>query len=351
MIDRRSFEADWIASIKDIGGLANRLVAERTIHAFYLLQKIEKSKLSGSYVFKGGTACMLLFQRTHRFSVDIDLLVDPKCQIRIGDIALSLRDEIFYRVEEDVRKAGPIRKRHFKFYYRSAIDNTYVEHYVLLDAVFESNPYTQIEDRPIEFPWLVTKEPLKEVPMPSPSDLLGDKLCALAPHTVGVLFSDGKDVETIKQLFDVARLAERTDIQTKVAFQTYERLVGEQAEARNLSLTPNDAMDDALEMCRLLISKGKRKNGDADYRHLMRGFEAFGAFVPGRYGEIELLRDAARVYMFLAARRFPQKKGTPASNNGTFVGRRYRLLRMVLKERMTPFMITVANDPFAGQDN
>ena len=349
MIDRRSFEKQWIEGVEDVADFGGKLIVERTIHAFYLLQKVAKSRLDGKYVFKGGTAAMLLFQKPSRFSVDIDLLVDPSMEDKLPSIVSSFKDEVFVRVEEDIRKPSPIRKRHFKFYYRSCIDTPGEDKYVLLDAVFESSVYRRIEERKIEFPWLLTTEPLKEVPVPSPSDLLGDKLCAFAPHTVGVLFADGKDVETIKQLFDVARLLEHPEIDEAIAFDIYEKLVSEQALARGMKLKTEDAMDDALEMCRLIISQGNRSGGAEDYSHLLRGFASFHSFLPGKYTEIDCLRDAALVYSFLAKRRYAQRISTPVSNNGNFVGRRYRLLKLALKDNISDFMIVVANDPKAKQ--
>ena len=349
MIDHKSFEKEWINSIKDVSSQGGKLVVERTIHAFYLLQKIAKSRLNGKYVFKGGTAAMLLFQKPNRFSVDIDLLVDPSMAERMKALAYSFKDDVFIRVEEDIRKPTGIQKKHFKFYYRSCIDVDGDDKYVLLDAVFSSNVYCRIEERKIEFPWLLTKEPLKEVPVPSPSDLLGDKLCAFAPHTVGVLFADGKDVEMVKQLFDVARLISHPEIVDDVVFNVYERLVKEQALSRGIDIQPEDAMDDALEMCRLIISQGNRNGGEDDYAHFLHGFNSFHSFLPGNYTQIDLLRDVARVYSYLAKKRFPQRKSSPASNNGTFVGRRYRLLKLALKDKMDAFMVVVANDPKANQ--
>ena len=55
MVDRRSFEKQWIEGVEDVTNFGGKLVVERTIHAFYLLQKVAKSRLDGKYVFKGGT--------------------------------------------------------------------------------------------------------------------------------------------------------------------------------------------------------------------------------------------------------------------------------------------------------
>ena len=290
---------------------------------------------------------MLLFQQTKRFSVDIDLIVDPSLEKKTPNIVLSFKDDVFYRVEEDVRKPSPIRKRHFKCFYHSSVRPENSSCYVLLDVVFSSNPYHRIERRVISFPWLLFREPPKRVSTPSASDLLGDKLCAFAPHTVGVLFQDGKDVETIKQMYDVARLLEYPGIDLETAFKTYEKLVKQQSLSRGLPHQLSAVMDDTLETCRQIIAKGKRKDAEDDYSHLRHGFDSFHSFLPSKYTEVDWLRDAARIYMYLARKRFRQSRKDPASNNGTFVGRRYRLLRLALKDQITDFMIAVANDPKA----
>ena len=45
MIDRKSFSKEWIESISDVPHFGGQMIVERTIYAFYLLEKITKSHL------------------------------------------------------------------------------------------------------------------------------------------------------------------------------------------------------------------------------------------------------------------------------------------------------------------
>ena len=48
------------------------------IHALYLLEQLKQTGLE--FIFKGGTSLILLLERPARFSVDIDIIVNPKIQ-------------------------------------------------------------------------------------------------------------------------------------------------------------------------------------------------------------------------------------------------------------------------------
>lgn len=90
----------------------------------------------------------------------------------------------------------------FKFVYHSPLRDD--EFYILLDIVFAENPYLATEQHEITNELLLTEGRPITVTVPSPECILGDKLTAFAPHTTGVPFGVNKELEIIKQLFDVA---------------------------------------------------------------------------------------------------------------------------------------------------
>ena len=57
---------------------------------------------------------------------------------------------------------------------------------------------------------LITEGEKVEVTIPELNCILGDKLTAFAPHTTGIPLGVGKDVEVLKQMYDVASLTCRT---------------------------------------------------------------------------------------------------------------------------------------------
>ncbi|MFA6681104.1 MAG: hypothetical protein WCS35_03650, partial [Sphaerochaeta sp.] len=56
-----------------------------------------------------------------------------------------------------------------------------------------------------------TEEPYVKETVPSVNCILGDKLTAFAPHTTGIPFGVDKELEIIKQLYDVSVLVDAHD--------------------------------------------------------------------------------------------------------------------------------------------
>ena len=55
---------------------ADKILVEKVVRAFMLLEGLAKSDLN--FIFKGGTALMLLFHSGKRLSIDIDIIVPNK---------------------------------------------------------------------------------------------------------------------------------------------------------------------------------------------------------------------------------------------------------------------------------
>ena len=177
-------------------------ILERTIFAFGLLEALTKAGMP--FIFKGGSSLMLLLEHPRRLSTDIDILVEPGIDFE-DYLNAAARIFPFVRREEQPRaKRSGIEKRHFKFSYRSPM--TGKELCILLDVVFAANPYPHLIRRSIDNDLLYTEgEPLT-VQLPSINCVLGDKLTAFAPHTTGIRFGIGKNMEIVKQFYDVATL-------------------------------------------------------------------------------------------------------------------------------------------------
>lgn len=148
---------------------------------------------------------LLHLRELRRISVDIDIV----CAARMPEIRPILdqvaRPPRFTRWDEDERNPDSRPKRkHFRFYYNS-IDAGNLEPYVLLDIVLEHVPHPFTERKPVATPFVETTEPPR-VEVPTINGLLGDKLTAFAPETVGVRYDDRLAQQIIKQMFDVGVL-------------------------------------------------------------------------------------------------------------------------------------------------
>jgi hypothetical protein len=80
------------------------------------------------------------------------------------------------------------------------------ESHILLDILYENNPYPRLQEVDIRSRLVLTDGRITRVLCPANECLLGDKLTAFAPHTTGIQYDKGKELEIAKQLFDVAIL-------------------------------------------------------------------------------------------------------------------------------------------------
>lgn len=94
---------------------------------------------------------------------------------------------------------------------------------------------------------LLTEEPYFSVAIPSIDCILGDKLTAFAPHTTGIPFDVKKEMEIIKQMFDVATLIEEcNDFQD--IYESYMKTVESEIAYRDNGCTAEEALVDTIEM-------------------------------------------------------------------------------------------------------
>ncbi|MGD0088567.1 MAG: hypothetical protein ABSE73_01480 [Planctomycetota bacterium] len=91
--------------------------------------------------------------------------------------------------------------------------------------------------------------------VPTIEGLLGDKLTAFAPNTVGVPCKDGREMQVIKQLFDVGALFDAAKDFPAVA-QAYEAVFRLENRYREGLFKPGEALGDTLETARRLCHDG-----------------------------------------------------------------------------------------------
>ena len=178
---------------------------EKTVGALYLVESLVNSGLK--FIFKGGTSLVLLLNEIKRFSVDVDIITEEskeKVDKCIKNIMES--QDLFTRFEENKRENSASQRmdlEHYKFFFTSVTDES--EKYILLDIAFEENKYPEIIKREVANNRLKIRSNTM-VWLPSIESILGDKLTVLAPSTTGIGYNDKKELELIKQLYDVDKL-------------------------------------------------------------------------------------------------------------------------------------------------
>lgn len=236
-------------------------VLETTIMAFVLLGKLAERDIP--FVFKGGTSVLLHVDPIRRLSRDIDIV----CSLPAEELDPILeeigREAPFTGFREDARDPEALpNRRHFKFSYQSRVSTSSWSTHVLLDVVVEdARPHTIVQ-KPVGTSFL---EPEREVMVnvPTVESLLGDKLTAFAPRTVGVPLyqtdgTAGDVMQVAKQLFDIGVLFDAADTFDEIE-RTYTANQVLESGYRGGVHSREDALRDTWQACLALIATNMKK--------------------------------------------------------------------------------------------
>lgn len=273
MILKESYSLEWIRSIQRQSGKDPTLI-EKVIMALTLLEQLQLSGLN--FIFKGGTALILLLGEPQRLSIDIDILVHPDHRdILPGAVESIFALGFFESAEEKVRQTSRmIPKTHYKFYYRSVVSGK--SEPLLLDVLFEENPYTCTEALPICSSFVQCDENHLHVHTPSINCILGDKLTAFAPTTTGIPYNVEKELEIIKQLFDVAMLFDHMD-ELATIYANYDKIVRQELDYRGRNCPVEQVLLDTFEAAVTLSLRGQIN--PAQYAQLEAGVKKIRPFI------------------------------------------------------------------------
>jgi hypothetical protein len=302
VILKESFSIEHINSIKAKYPTLDKQLIERTIFALGLLESLAKVKMP--FIFKGGTALMLLLEKPFRLSTDIDIIVDPSCDVEeyLKEVASIYP---FLHVDEHLRVGkNEIIKKHYKYYYKSPTSETEIP--ILLDILYEDNGYDTLITKEIQNSFLLTGGDNYRVQLPSIESILGDKLTAFAPHTTGIEFEYVNDkgnkvektLEVIKQFLDVSQLIEEVN-NPKSVRKTYDNVVSNEIKYRGIEVSPEDCLIDTFKATLSILSKGSLYHGD--YPYLIKGIRKIQNHIFGFSfnGEVAY-KFAAPVLLFVA---------------------------------------------------
>lgn len=294
----KSFLKTWIETRTD--NEFKNITLERQIFAFYLLENLLKTKVE--FIFKGGSALILLLEKTSRFSTDIDILIAKPGMEKLEELFASFvnQDAVFSRYERDIRTDSKFPKAHYKFFFNSIYQNDDQGSYILLDAVFEDNPYQNLELREIKNSVLPSFEPYIVVNLPSLPDIMIDKLTAFAPNTIGVkferIFDDGspKDHsrEVIKQWFDVNELYKKCSVFNDLCTR-YIKLSSFEIGQRDLKIDYKDCLMDTYRVVISYLSRGK--TDPSIYEKIKKGTRRLFSFVNVDLSESYLISASVNV--------------------------------------------------------
>ncbi|TJX12754.1 nucleotidyl transferase AbiEii/AbiGii toxin family protein [Tissierella creatinini] len=303
MINEKTFTKEWIlkkSSQYSRGKKkADPILIEKVTKALHLLEELARTNLN--FIFKGGTALLLLLNKMHRFSIDIDIIIEEKKQDVDMEEVLSIiiqRSNIFTHFEENKRQGtNDIPKAHYKMYYVSALDGE--ESYILLDILFEKSHYIKVIEKSIESDFIDYIDPAVKVTIPSIDCILGDKLTAYAPNTTGIPYGRNKELEIIKQLFDVGNLFDEMEDIDAIS-STFRQMAEQELVYRekDQELTYIDVLNDIFETSKILSERGRIEK--ETYNQLQTGVNRIKDFIFSRNYIIESAVNSASKAAYLS---------------------------------------------------
>jgi len=321
MIDQQSLSGPWLDQ-KQKESKKDPTIIEKMIWALYLLEQLQLSGLP--FMFKGGTCLVLMMDKPLRFSVDIDIIIDPSITKEELEFYLQtvVEQSAFERVELDERRSykGVIPKAHYNFFFISNYQNKSKEGQViknpekevLLDVLFEKTHYPATQTCSIKSDWLITQPPFVGVTTPDINSITGDKLTAFAPDTIGVPYKKEKEKEIMKQLFDLGVLFNLVDdlqLLKQSFFAMAKNEIGYRAEGQKME--PQDVLMDIINTALILNRANKQLNAeDAEkFEELNTGIDQFRHYVFVGNFRMENALLAASKAAYLAATIFKDNVG------------------------------------------
>ncbi|MGM0642088.1 MAG: nucleotidyl transferase AbiEii/AbiGii toxin family protein [Thermotogota bacterium] len=278
MIDKNTLTLEWINEISTKNRKVDKILIEKVIRALYLLEGLSRVNLN--FVFKGGTALMLLLGSPRRLSIDIDIIIEEHKELdKLFEEIVE--QQFFTKFELQERFANStIDKAHYKFFYKPIHQTHSQEEYILLDILFDKPTYQNIINVPVSSKFIKTEGKEIYVSIPSPEDLLGDKLTAFAPDTTGIPYyksGTSMSMEIMKQLYDIGSLFDVSE-NMEAVINTFKTLTKKELDYRNKSdLNYENVLEDIIQTSLCIVSRGATTSGN--FNELQTGIQRVSHFI------------------------------------------------------------------------
>ena len=233
-----------VESLRKELGFKDPGIFEKAVYAFKLLDEL--LRIYPNLVFKGGTSILLHIFPPIRLSIDIDVLLPAKERTGLKDrlIKMAAASDWFDLAKENIR-GGKIPKAHYKFYYTSQFSR--VPQYVLLDVVFTEHSYKKLVKKDITKLPLAFFDSSAAVRIPTQEGLLGDKMTAVSPNTLGIPLNEKRSMEVLKQIIDLGELFNGANDMDDFR-QSFNSTAEQENGFRGTSYSINEVVDDTLDI-------------------------------------------------------------------------------------------------------
>jgi hypothetical protein len=254
LISEKCFAREWFEQKQRERGQLSPQLLETVTYALELLAELVKRGLP--LVFKGGTSILLLIDDIRRLSIDIDVAMPVSRDEVLPVLEAIATESRFLDVQPLDRDPHRLPKRHhYLFHYPSVY--TQQPGSLQLDILEDDAHYPDIVERPIVHSLVEVEEDIA-VRLPTIDGLLGDKLTAFAPTTIGIRYGSYKDaIRIVKQVCDIGELLNHASDLTAVKAAHARFLVAESSYVDEPYATDAIAADRiaAAELLSLLHTK------------------------------------------------------------------------------------------------
>lgn len=185
-----------------------------------------------------------------------------------------------------------------------------------MDVLFEQHHYPAIVEKLVVALWIETQEIIL-ISVPTVEAIAGDKLTAFAPNTTGILYGKNKELEIIKQLFDLGHLFDQiTDV--AVTHQSFGAFVIQEIAYRSLTIEPVEVLWDIINTARIISIRERNKDEPqkSHFKALQLGIKAFANFLISGNFRIEDAIIASAKTAYLAAKILVNDLSTLIRYNG-----------------------------------
>ncbi len=303
MLSGKCFEIDWINEQSRKLKARDAQLVEKCIMAFEVVGRLSKAELD--FVFKGGTSLLLHLDPPRRLSIDADIVTPASLadiQKALGEIS-QFAPFTGYTYQDHRDRENP-PTRYFQLNYDSPTQGRPMA--IQLDVQIADIGYDNLETKPIETDFLDIEEP-QNVRVPTIESLLGDKLSAFAPSTIGVLYKpeprnpggrvpEPDPTRVLKHLFDVGELFAIAQNLPAVE-SAYNNAYFLQNKAREGDFTKEACLDDSIDAAYHVTGLGLTTPIDNDKTQFFKqGVESLNSHLLGaRFGVLAAGIPASRV--------------------------------------------------------
>ena len=297
ILEPKCFTKSHLRDMQALTGATDLLLLERCTLALELVARLKQHGLE--FIFKGGTSLLLQLPEPRRLSIDVDILceeVDKLPEVLDQVVAEPPFTRWNHQAHRD-RDEPPTQ--HYAVYFDSAVGAPNTEWMVLIDVIESENPYGALIERELSTAFVTPVESVS-LRIPSLSSMLGDKLAAFAPGTIGYPYEPitrrgdpdvPRPANVVKHLHDLGQLAALAD-NLGESIATYRKTHTEQCRWRGEHAI--DACLDDTQSAAMLASKVdalKQAAPDPQIDFFRRGINSVAAHMfAASFG-----REAARI--------------------------------------------------------